>query len=133
MTPYAASVDLPLSLQDAIESVTTALTQQGFGVLTRIDVHDVLLKKLGVERSPYVILGACNPHFAHRALEQEPAIGILLPCNVVVEAREGGSRVWITRPEALFSLIQREDMNELAGEVERRLEAVTAALAKGEK
>jgi len=128
MTDYAWSVDLPVTHDVAIERATAALAAQGFGVLTRIDVHEVLARKIGVQRDPYVILGACNPNFAHQVLQAEPAMGILLPCNVVVEARGRASRVWITRPEALFTLTGRDDVAPVAAEVSRRLEAVAEAL-----
>ena len=126
MIRYAWSAETELPLDAAVERVTALLAQQGFGILTRIDVHDVLARKLGVKREPYVILGACNPEFAHRALEAEPAIGILLPCNVVVESRTGGTRVWVTRPDALFDLADRPDLAPLAEAVTVRVAATPA-------
>ena len=107
MSRYAFTVPTSLEPAAAVERVTALLAAEGFGILTRIDVHEVLQKKLGVTRAPYVILGACNPHFAQEALALEPEIGILLPCNVVVEGVDRGSRVHITDPEALFSLVDR--------------------------
>lgn len=130
MTTYAWSVDLSVPPADAIERATTALAAQGFGILSRIEVHEAFQKKLGVTFRPYTILGACNPGFAHQALEADPAMGILLPCNVVIEGRDGGSRVWITRPEALFAVTGRDDLQHVAEEVGKRLAAVRDALAE---
>ena len=128
MSATAWSVESPLDVDAAIVAVTVALAEQGFGVLTRIDAHEVLRKKLGVEIPPYVILGACNPGFAHEAIQTDPSLGILLPCNVVVQGREGGSRVWVTRPEGLFAATGRDDMDALVSAVSARLGAVVARL-----
>lgn len=128
-TRYAWVRDVPLPFAAAVDKVTALLGEHGFGVLTRIDVHEVLRKKLGVERDPYVILGACNPTLANQALGAAPSIGILLPCNVVVEAIGDASRVWVTRPEGLFSLVDRADVAPIAAEVSARLEAVREGLA----
>lgn len=129
MSDYAWSVDLPVAADVAVERVTAALAAQGFGVLTRIDVHEVFAKKLGIQRAPYIILGACAPQFARQAIEADPAMGILLPCNVVVEGLAAGTRVWITRPDAVMGVAGREDLRALASEVGRRLEAARDALA----
>lgn len=87
---YGIRTHLDAGLDEAIERATAALKEEGFGVLTRIDVHSTLKEKLGVDHRPYVILGACNPQLAHRGLEAEPELGLLLPCNVVVAEEEGG-------------------------------------------
>lgn len=131
MARYAITIPTPLSVDAAVEKVTALLAAQGFGILTRIDVHEVLQKKLGVTRAPYVILGACNPGFANQALSLEPEIGILLPCNVVVEGAEGGTRVHVTEPEALFSLVDREDVAPIMREVRERLFSVARGLEAG--
>jgi uncharacterized protein (DUF302 family) len=128
-TRYAWTIRTSLPFEAAVDRVTVLLSEQGFGVLTRIDVHEVLARKLGVQREPYVILGACNPKLANAALAAESSIGILLPCNVVVEARSDGSRVWVTRPEGLFALVDRDDLEPVVAEVSRRLRAVVDALA----
>lgn len=132
MPTYAWSVDLPVPPAEAIERTTAALAAQGFGILSRIEVHEAFQKKLGVTFRPYTILGACNPSFAHQALQAEPAMGILLPCNVVVEAQDSGSRVWITRPDALFAVTGREDLKHIADDVGVRLALVRDALAAPE-
>ena len=98
-----------------------ALKQEGFGVLTEIDVKSTLKAKLDREFRRYVIFGACNPQLAHRALEADLGIGLLLPCNVCVWEEEGGSVVSIARPEALFTLVDRDDVLPVAQEADRRL------------
>jgi uncharacterized protein (DUF302 family) len=100
MTKYAFGKTVNMSYEKAIEAVTQALAKEGFGVLTEIDVQATLKKKLGIERAPYKILGACNPQFAHRALEAEPQIGALLPCNVVVRVDGGKTIVEFMDPDA---------------------------------
>lgn len=113
----------------ALERVTAELAKEGFGVLTEIDVAATLKQKLGKDMRPYKILGACNPQFAHRALEAEPQIGALLPCNVVVrEDASGKIIVEIMDPQAVLQLVDRAEVGELAAEVRKRLERVLAAV-----
>jgi uncharacterized protein (DUF302 family) len=108
--------------------VTEALKSEGFGVLTSIDVRETLKKKLGEEFRPYVIIGACNPPLAHRALSQDPKVGLMLPCNVTVEAvEESGSIVRIANPEMMMKVGSMESntiMAEVAKEARMRLERV---------
>lgn len=101
---YGFGTTVQVPYEEAIQRVKDALKTEGFGVLTEIDVRQTLREKLGVEMEPYLILGACNPVLAHRALEQEPEIGLLLPCNVVVRAAGSGCRVEIADPEAMLSI-----------------------------
>lgn len=121
--PYGIYRDTELSYDEAVVKVTEELKKEGFGVLTEIDVRETLRKKLDVDFPRYVILGACNPPFAHRALTAEPDIGLLLPCNVVVHERPGGrASVSALKPTEVFGkLVDNPRMGTLAQEVEERL------------
>jgi uncharacterized protein (DUF302 family) len=126
---YAFGKTVAMAYDEAVRRATEALAKEGFGVLTEIDVAATLKKKLGKEMPPYKILGACNPQFAHRALEAEPQIGALLPCNVVVRVDSGGKTVVeIMDPRAVLQLVGRPEIAAIAGEVRARLERVLAAL-----
>ncbi len=127
-TPYGFGTTLQVPYEEAIPRVKEALKAEGFGVLTEIDVRQTLREKLGAEMEPYIILGACNPQLAHRALEQEPDIGLLLPCNVVVRAEGQGSRVDIADPQAMLGIVGNEQLSTVAGEAKQRLLRVLAAL-----
>ena len=129
MSKYAFGKNVDLGFEQAVAAVTQALAKEGFGVLTEIDVQATLKKKLGLERPPYKILGACNPHFAAKALEAEPQIGALLPCNVVVRNDAAGKTiVEFMDPDAVLELVQRPEVGSIAAEVRARLERVMAAL-----
>jgi uncharacterized protein (DUF302 family) len=129
-TRYGLSTELALPYERAVERTRAELAKEGFGVLTEIDVRSTLKNKLDVDFRPYVILGACNPPLAHRALTAELDIGLLLPCNVVVYAgdTEGTSRVAALDPEAALALTGNEAVRELAREVRDRLERVLNGL-----
>ncbi len=127
--PYGFGRRVTGSLQDAIEKVTAALKNEGFGVLTEINVKDILKKKLDVDFRPYVILGACNPSLAHQALAVEPQIGLLLPCNVVVQGTpDNGVLVTIADPRAMFSLVDKPALMPIVEDAEQRLRRVAASL-----
>lgn len=125
---YSFGKTLDTGFQQTIERVTQALAKEGFGVLSDIDVAATLKKKLGVDSPAYRILGACNPQFAHRALEAEPEIGTLLPCNVVVRSASGKTRVDVMDPLAVMKLTGKAEIAVIANEVRGRLERVVAAL-----
>lgn len=126
---YGFGKTVPMDFEAAIDSVTHALQTEGFGVLTDIDVAATMKKKLGEEMPPYRILGACNPSLAHQAITNEPSIGLLLPCNVVVRQEENGVvHVEFMNPASVLSLVDNPAVGELAGEVKSRLERVLAAL-----
>jgi len=117
------------SLPEAVSAVTDALAEEGFGVLTEIDVQATLKKKLGVERGGYRILGACNPQLAHQALEADPDIGLLLPCNVIVrEEGDGSTTIGFIEPAVMLGVTGRSDIAPLADEVKERLERVRDTL-----
>ena len=118
---YEQSIHLELPYPEAVGKVKEALADQGFGVLTEIDVRATLREKLGVEMEDYLILGACNPQLAHQALDLERSIGVLLPCNVVVSAEESGSKVQILDPQTMASVTGRTELQPIADEASRRL------------
>jgi uncharacterized protein (DUF302 family) len=132
-TPYGFGTTVALPYEQAVERTREALAGEGFGVLTEIDVRATLKKKLDVDFRPYVILGACNPPLAHRALTAEPEIGLLLPCNVVVREGDtpGTSVVTAMDPVAALSLAGNDEIAPLAGEVRARLERVVAKVERG--
>lgn len=126
---YGFSVNLNENFETAIDRVTAALKDEGFGILTEIDVKATLKAKIDVDRLPYTILGACNPSLAHQALEADPDIGLLLPCNVVVRQEEDGSiTVAFMDPAAVLGLVDKPGVEALAGEVRAKLERVRDAL-----
>jgi len=127
---YGFSVVLKGDFASVIERTTAALKEQGFGVLTDIDVQATLKAKLGEEMQPYRILGACAPPYAFRAIKAEPDVGLLLPCNVVVRAEEDGSvRVSIVDPDAMLGVVDNDEMKGIAAEVKEKLLRVRDSLA----
>ena len=119
-----------VTFDQAIDKVTSALKREGFGILTQIDVKETLKKKLDVNFRPYLILGTCNPVLAHKALTAEPQIGLLLPCNVVVQDGPAGSiLVSIADPRAMFTIVDNPDLAPVVEEADQRLRRVIASLA----
>ena len=127
---YGFNVSVTGGFDEVVERVTEALQKEGFGVLTEIDVAATLKKKIDVDRLPYRILGACNPGLAHQAIEADPDIGLLLPCNVVVREEDDHSiTVAFMDPLAVLGLVEKEGVEALGAEVRGRLERVRDALA----
>lgn len=127
---YGMSVRLPTGFASTVDRVRAALAAQGFGVLTEIDLRATMRQKLGVEMADYLILGACNPPLAHQAVEADPDIGLLLPCNVVVRA-EGPDTTVVQAldPQVMVSVSGRAGLQPVADEAARRLRAALDTLA----
>jgi uncharacterized protein (DUF302 family) len=127
---YGRTIEVDLSYEEAVPKVKEAFKQQGFGTLTEIDVRKTLKEKLGLEMEDYVILGACNPQLAHRALDIDRDIGLLLPCNVVVRRHEGRTLVQALDPSVLVSVPERAELQPIADEASRRIDAALATLRR---
>ncbi len=128
MMQYGFSKTTDYSFEQAIEKVTEELKKEGFGVLTTIDVKDTLKKKIDVDFKKYTILGACNPKFAHSALQMEEELGLLLPCNVIVYEKDEKTVVSIFDPMVIKSIIDNPGIQEFASEVKQKLQRVLEAL-----
>ena len=128
--PLSFDVRINAAFDEVIERTTVALAGQGFGILTRIDVHDTLREKLGVKFRRYVILGACNPPIAHRALSSRPEVGLMLPCNMTVdEVADGTAEVRIANPHAMMGVVGEDaELADVANEATERLQKVAAEL-----
>lgn len=126
---YSFGVRVPGPIGDVRPRVEAALKAEGFGILTEIDVAATLKAKLGIERDPYLILGACNPPLANRALEAAPSVGVLLPCNVVLRADQDATIVEAMDPLAAMGIVGDPAVGEVAGEARARLERAIAAVA----
>lgn len=117
-----------IDYQEALDRTKEALQEEGFGVLTSIDVQEAMKNKLDVDFKPYTILGACNPSFAYKALQEEEQIGLLLPCNVVIQQQEGNVTISIADPKTLFRLVDNPALASVAEEVYKRLRRVIQAV-----
>lgn len=129
---YGTSVTVGTPFAETVTRVREVLAEQGFGVLTEIDVTATLRAKLGEQMEDYVILGACSPQFAHQALGIDRSIGLLLPCNVVVRAAPGGTTVEALDPQVMVTLTGRPELKPVADEVARRLTSALAELTSGD-
>jgi uncharacterized protein (DUF302 family) len=127
--PYTLAATTPRGFDDAVATAREALAEEGFGVLCEIDVRATLKAKLDVDREPYLILGACNPPYAHQALELEAELGALLPCNVVVYVEDGTTHVSAVDPEALLGITGRAELSTVAEEIAHRLQRVVDRVA----
>ena len=125
---YYISTTIRASFDEAISKTEKALSEQGFGVVTRIDMRETLKKKIGADFRPYTILGACNPPLAHQALSAEPSIGALLPCNVVLRQEGEAIVVDFMDPEAVLTLVERDGVAAIAADVRSRLDRVKQTL-----
>jgi uncharacterized protein (DUF302 family) len=128
---YVISAETDLPFTEAVNRTRDLLQAAGYGVLCEIDVKAKLEEKLGVEREPYMILGACNPPLASEGLELEPDLGALLPCNVVVYEREGHTQVAAVEPGRMFSIVGNEELGPIAERVREDLGRVVEEIAKG--
>lgn len=129
MVNYEISIVLAEDYDVVVEKTVSALKEEGFGVLTKIDVKQTLKEKLDVDFERYVILGACNPPFAKKALEIEREIGLLLPCNLIVQELEGGkTKVAAIDPEKMFTIIENPQLELVAKEVRSKLQKVIKSL-----
>lgn len=127
---YTLTTTTKSGFHETVATVRDQLAAEGFGVLCEIDVQATLKQKLGVEREPYLILGACNPTLAHAALETEPELGALLPCNVIVYQQDGDTHVAAVNPEQLLSIVDNDELAPTAAEVRQRLAAVLQRAAE---
>ncbi len=125
---YGFSKNINMPYEKAVEKVTEELKKEGFGVLTSIDVKETLKKKIDVDFKKYIILGACNPPLAHKALESEEQLGLLLPCNVIVYENNGGATVSFFDPMIMTKLIDNEKLKAVAEEVQSKMKRVYEAV-----
>lgn len=131
MSYYFNTILKKTSYEEAIELATRELQKEGFGVLTQINVKETLKKKIDADFRPYLILGACNPHFAHKALLAEDKLGVFLPCNVVVEQHDNGTvEVSTVDPKAMMAPVTNPDLEELANEISNRLQKVITGISE---
>ena len=121
MIDYGFIKELNLPFEKAIEVITEALKQEGFGILTTIDVKKKLKEKLDIDFKKYIILGACSPSDAHSAILAEENIGLMLPCNVILYEKEGKTTVGIIKPTVAMGMIENEELRQIAQSVERKL------------
>lgn len=129
-SPYGFGLKVSLPYAEAVERTKAALKEQGFGVLTEVDIKQTMKEKRGIDFRPYVILGACNPLLAEQALTAELDLGLLLPCNVVVYETEGGSMVQAMDPEPVLGLVGNPGLEPIAREVKARLQAALTGLSR---
>ena len=125
---YGRTIEIDMPYEEAVPKVKEAFKEQGFGTLTEIDVRATLKEKIDRDFEPYIILGTCNPHLASRALDVERAIGLLLPCNVVVTERSGKTLVQALDPQVMVAVPERPELEPIAEEAGRRIDLALEAL-----
>ena len=128
MTDYGFTKELTIPFEEAVESVSKKLAEEGFGILTRIDVREKFKEKLGIDFMKYVILGACDPASAHTAITAEANIGLMLPCNVIVYERDGRTVVAAIKPTVAMQMISNKALEGVAETVEGRLGKIIASM-----
>jgi len=131
-TGYTLSTTTSRPFEDAVQQVRDELGAEGFGVLTEIDVQATLREKLGIDEGPYLILGACNPPFAHQALSAEPELGTLLPCNVVIYRRDARTHISAIDAERMLSIVGNDSLASVAAEIRDKLARVVERAARRE-
>lgn len=129
MINYGFTKELNIPFEDVIEMVTARLADEGFGILAKIDVREKFREKLGIEFAKYVILGACNPANAHKAILAEPDIGLMLPCNAIVYEKGDKTIISAIKPTVAMQMIDNKDLQEIATAVEAKLSKVISSLA----
>lgn len=127
-TKYGIGITTGMSMEAAEAAIRTALADQGFGILTEIDVKATMKEKLDIDRDEYRILGACNPALAHRALQADEHIGLLLPCNVIVYPSDAGTRVEVMEPRVMSQVSGHPELEAIADEASERVRSALAAL-----
>jgi len=128
MINYGFTKELDVPFEEAVEKVTARLADEGFGILTKIDVREKFKEKLGIDFMKYVILGACNPANAHSAILAEQDIGLMLPCNVIVYEKEEKTIVSVIKPSAAMQMVDNKDLQKIAVAVEAKLSKVVSSL-----
>jgi uncharacterized protein (DUF302 family) len=124
MISYGFRKEISLPFDKAERVVTEELKKEGFGILTKIDVREKFKEKLGIEFKKYVILGACHPPYAHKAILTEEDVGLMLPCNVVIYEKEGKTILAVIRPSTAMGMLENESLKRIAGELESKLKQV---------
>jgi uncharacterized protein (DUF302 family) len=128
MINYGFKKELNIPFEDVIELVTKKLAEEGFGILTTIDVKEKFREKLGIDFSKYMILGACNPAYAHSAILAETDIGLMLPCNVIVYEKDDKTVISAIKPTAAMQMIHNNNLQEIAAKVETKLEMIVDSI-----
>lgn len=129
MSGYGMGIKVNSDFGSTMAKVKGELASQGFGIVSEINMQAILKEKIGLEIQPQTILGACNPQFASKALELEPSIGLLLPCNVVIRQEGEGTIVEFLNPQMMVEVTDNQELTEMANEVTARLEAVVGAMS----